>query len=120
MVSEEIGTQEVWNWQFCACVQMYGLIKKDVPQAWHEPATTYIIVTMKTESSSRSRNRWHLNRWHLNRWHFGLIVAPLACDALTQSRFLDDEENRKQKIRDLRHLTFQVSVIIKTLSRHIS
>ena len=32
------------------------LIKKDVPQAWHEPATTYInteLVTMKTKSSSR-------------------------------------------------------------------
>jgi hypothetical protein len=49
------------------------------------------------------------NRWHLNRWHFGLIVAPWACDALTQTPFLDDE-NRKFN-RDLRRLTFQVSVI---------
>jgi hypothetical protein len=80
---------------------------KDVPQAWRETATTYIntdLVTMKTKSSSRGIE------WHLNRWHFGLIVAYWACDALTQTPFLDDE-NRKQKTRDLRHLTFQVSVI---------
>jgi hypothetical protein len=31
-------------------------VKKDVPQAWHEPATKYInteLVAMKTKSSSR-------------------------------------------------------------------
>jgi hypothetical protein len=31
-----------------------------------------------------------------NRWH-----------ELTQTRFLDDEENRKQKKRDLRHLAYR-------------
>jgi hypothetical protein len=48
------------------------------------------------------------NDWNTGNW---------ACDALTQTRRQRKQENTgktriKQKIRDLRHLTFQVSVII--------
>jgi hypothetical protein len=82
----------VWN---CArCVQVYGLINEKCPtsMAWagyyvHK----YEVVTIVCKS------------W--NRWHFGLIVAPWACDELTQTPFL--EENRKQEKRDLRHLAYR-------------
>ena len=35
-----------WSSKLCVCVQVYGLIKKDVRQAWHEPATTYINMSL--------------------------------------------------------------------------
>jgi hypothetical protein len=35
-----------WSSELFVCVQVYRLIKKDVPQAWHEPATTYINMSL--------------------------------------------------------------------------
>jgi hypothetical protein len=101
-----------WNWTeyvtgalypcssgLCACVQVYGLIneKCTTSMAWagyyvHKYEILTIVYKSRTEG---------------NRWHFGLIVASWACDELTQTRFLDDEENRKQKKRDVRLLAYR-------------
>ena len=89
----------------CACVQVYALIKKDVPQAWHEPATTYIdtsLLRWKINQAVEESMAFESMAFWLNRCTLSLRCA----NANSISR------RRKQKTRDLRHLTFQVSVII--------
>jgi hypothetical protein len=69
---------------------MKKLFETEIVTHWMPPSWKLICIV-----------NW--NDWDIGNW---------ACDAQTQTRFLDDKENRKQKKRDLRHLTFQVSVII--------
>jgi hypothetical protein len=84
---------------------------------------------IKTRTEKRAKIRWQMNKlfeteivthwmaaiksWKLiwivnwNDWNTG----NWACDALTKTWFLDDEKPQENQIfRDLRHLTFQVSV----------
>ena len=73
---------------------------KDVPQAWHEPATTYInmsLLLLKSNQAVEESMAFESMAFWLN--HCTLSMRCANANSISRRR-------RKQKIRDLRHLTF--------------
>jgi hypothetical protein len=78
----------------CVCVQMYGLINEKCTTIW---AGYYVHKYELVTILFKLRKKWHFD---------GCILRCANANLISRWR-------RKQKIRDLRHLTFQVSVMRK-------